>query len=87
MKGSPTIAYTYRVCTLYDHVYSKHFIQGNLNLVTECQLNIDYISVNYGHQESPQPFIVDCMFRPPETPDMQLTPDWAIHLVVLYIYM
>ena len=49
------MAYTYSVCMVYDHVYSMLFVQGNLNLATKCQLNIDYISVNSGHQESSQP--------------------------------
>ena len=39
----------YRVCMVYDHVYSMLFVQGNLNLATKYQLNKNYISVNSGH--------------------------------------
>ena len=49
------MAYTYRVCVVYDHVYSM--LQGNLNLATECQLIIDYILVNSSHQGSSLPTI------------------------------
>ena len=40
-------------------------------------------SLDSGHQESSQPFIVNCMFRPLSTLDMQFTPDWVrpLHLV------
>ena len=49
----------YIICFLY---------RGILNLATKCQLNSDYISfvgVEYysGHQESSQPFIVDCILQ------------------------
>ena len=29
MQGSPTMAHTYRVCMVYDHVYSMLFVQRN----------------------------------------------------------
>ena len=53
------MAYAYRVCMV--HVYSMLFVQGNANLATECQLDIDYISGNSGHKENSQPCIVGCM--------------------------
>ena len=66
------MAYTYRVCMVYDHIYSMLFVQGN-SIPSNKMLNTDYTKVvgveyyycfNSGHQESSQPFIVDCMFRP-----------------------
>ena len=37
-----------------------------------------------GHQESSQSFTMNCMFRPLSTPDMQLTPEWARPLHLLW---
>ena len=36
MQGSPTTAYTYRVCMVYDHVYSMLLYEGILHLATKC---------------------------------------------------
>ena len=65
------MAYTYRVCMAYDHVYSMPLYKGTLYLATECKLITDCTAVvgveystfifNSDHQESSQPFILDCM--------------------------
>ena len=39
------MAYPYRVCMAYDHVYSMLLYRAILNLATKCQLDTDYISV------------------------------------------
>ena len=43
MQGSLTMAYTYRVCTVYDHVYSMLFVQWNSipsnKMLTEYRLH------------------------------------------------
>ena len=46
-------------------------------------MGIEYYNFYSGHQESSQLFIVDCMFRPLQALDIQLTPDCArpLHLV------
>ena len=67
------MAHTYRVCMVYDHVYSMLFVQRNSipskKMLTKSRLStkvvgVEYYNFNSGHQESSQPFIVDCMFRP-----------------------
>ena len=71
---SPTMAHTYRVCMVYDHVYSKLFVCRNSipsnKMLTKYTDYTKVVGVEYsycfnsGHQESSQPFIMDCMFRP-----------------------
>ena len=67
------MAHTYRVCMVYDHVYSKLFVHRN-SIPSKKTLTkyTDYTNVvgveysycfNSGHQEGSQPFIMDCMFR------------------------
>ena len=39
-------------------------------------MSVEYCFIS-DHQESSQPFIVDCVFQPLQTLVMQLTSDWA----------
>ena len=60
------MVHTYRVCMVYDHVYSKLFVYRNsipsnkmLTKYTDYTKVVDVYCFNSGHQESSQPFIMD----------------------------
>ena len=67
------MVHTYRVCMVYDHVYRKLFVHRNSipsnKMLTKYTDYTKVVGVEYsycfnsGHQESSQPFIMDCMFR------------------------
>ena len=64
------MAYTYRICMVYDHVYNMLLVQGNpaiytmpaKYIYTTQQLWVLNNIFNSGHPENSQPFIEDCMF-------------------------
>ena len=52
-----------RVCTTHDHVYSSIANYHQLNTCYTTFMSVEYCFIS-DHQESSQPFIVDCVFQP-----------------------
>ena len=81
-QRSLTMAYIYRVCTVYDHVYIMLFVKGNpiasnrmpakSRLHSSCGCMLNTIILILVIRKVFQPFIVDRMFRPLKTLDMYI---------------